>query len=61
MNLPLLAGYLWAEEDVAAGKVSTTRRYMEEFKRDAMTLFQPSGRSVRAAARELGISDTPPA
>ena len=58
MNLPVLAGHLGAEEDVAVGKGSTTRRYTEEFKRDAVALFRSSGRSVKAVARELGVSDT---
>ena len=40
------------------GKGSTTRRYTEEFKRDAVALFRSSGRSVKAVARELGVSDT---
>jgi transposase len=43
---------------VAVGKGSTTRRYTEEFKRDAVALLRSSGRSVKAVARELGISDT---
>ncbi len=40
------------------GKGSTTRRYTEEFKRDAVALYRSSGRSVKAVARELGVSDT---
>ena len=54
----MLAGHLGAEEDVAVGKGSTTRRYTEEFKRDAVALYRSSGRSVKAVARELGVSDT---
>lgn len=33
-----------------------TKRYTEEFKRDAITLVDSSGRTVTAVARELGIS-----
>ncbi|WP_432195566.1 transposase [Streptomyces sp. bgisy027] len=33
-----------------------TKRYSEEFKRDAVALVAPSGRTVTEAARELGIS-----
>jgi len=40
------------------GKGSTTRRYTDEFKRDAVALFRSSGRPVKEVARELGISDT---
>ena len=40
------------------GKGSTARRYTEEFKGDAVAWFRASGRSVKAVALELGISDT---
>lgn len=40
------------------GKGSTTRRYSDEFKRDAVALFRSSGRPIKEVARELGISDT---
>ncbi|GGQ21470.1 transposase [Streptomyces mutabilis] len=33
-----------------------TKRYTEEFKRDAIALVDSSGRTVTAIARELGIS-----
>ena len=33
-----------------------TKRYTEEFKRDAIALVDSSGKSVTAVARELGIS-----
>ncbi|MET8747092.1 transposase [Streptomyces sp. NPDC004728] len=33
-----------------------TRRYTEEFKRDAIVLVDSSGKTVTAVARELGIS-----
>ncbi|MFE1408379.1 transposase [Streptomyces sp. NPDC058770] len=33
-----------------------TKRYTEEFKRDAIALVDSSGRTVTAAARELGVS-----
>ncbi|PJE94563.1 hypothetical protein CUT44_30665 [Streptomyces carminius] len=33
-----------------------TKRYTEEFKRDAIALVDPSGKTVTAVARELGIS-----
>ncbi|MFE1250885.1 transposase [Streptomyces sp. NPDC058766] len=33
-----------------------TKRYTEEFKRDAIALVDSSGRTVTAVARELGIS-----
>ncbi|MFF3718664.1 transposase [Streptomyces prasinus] len=33
-----------------------TKRYTEEFKRDAIALVGSSGRAVTAVARELGIS-----
>jgi transposase len=46
------------EEDVGMGKGSTTRRYSDEFKRDAVALFRSSGRPIKEVARELGISDT---
>jgi transposase len=40
------------------GKGPTTRRYTDEFKRDAVALFRSSGRPIKEVARELGISDT---
>jgi len=40
------------------GKGSTTRRYADEFKRDAVALYRSSGRPIKEVARELGISDT---
>jgi len=40
------------------GKGATTRRYTDEFKRDAVALFRSSGRPIKEVARELGISDT---
>jgi transposase len=39
------------------GKGSTTRRYTDEFKRDAVALFRSSGRTIKEVARGLGISD----
>ncbi|MFF6816221.1 transposase [Streptomyces sp. NPDC012403] len=33
-----------------------TKRYTEEFKRDAIVLVDSSGKTVTAVARELGIS-----
>ncbi|MEU3279925.1 transposase [Streptomyces antibioticus] len=33
-----------------------TKRYTEEFKRDAIALVDPMGTTVTAVARELGIS-----
>lgn len=33
-----------------------TKRYSEEFKRDAIALVDSSGKTVTAVARELGIS-----
>ncbi|MFJ9761979.1 transposase [Streptomyces sp. NPDC101149] len=33
-----------------------TKRYTEEFKRDAIALVDSSGRTVTAVAREIGIS-----
>ncbi|WP_328675078.1 transposase [Streptomyces sp. NBC_00343] len=33
-----------------------TKRYTDEFKRDAIALVDSSGRTVTAVARELGIS-----
>ncbi|MFF3257455.1 transposase [Actinacidiphila glaucinigra] len=35
-----------------------TKRYTEEFKRDAIALVDSSGRTVTAVARELGISSS---
>jgi transposase len=40
------------------GKGPTTRRYTDEFKRDAVALYYSSGRPIKDVARELGISDT---
>ncbi len=40
------------------GKGPTTRRYTDEFKRDAVALYRSSGRPIKELARELGISDT---
>ena len=40
------------------GKGPTTRRYTDEFKRDAVALYRSSGRSIKEVARELGIPDT---
>ena len=40
------------------GKGATTRRYSDEFKQDAVGLYQSSGRSIRQVARELGISES---
>jgi transposase len=40
------------------GKGSTTRRYTDEFKRDAVALFRSSSRPIKEVARELGISNT---
>jgi transposase len=33
------------------------RRYSPEFKRDAVALYEASGKSIAAVARELGIGD----
>ena len=38
-------------------KSTSTRRYSEEFKRDAVALATSSGRPVKEVASELGISD----
>jgi transposase len=40
------------------GKGPSTRRYSDEFKRDAVALYRRSGRPIKDVARELGISDT---
>jgi transposase len=40
------------------GKGPTTRRYTDEFKRDAVALYRSSGQPITEVARELGISDT---
>ena len=40
------------------GKGATSRRYSEEFKRDAVALYRSSGRPMKEVARQLGISDT---
>jgi transposase len=40
------------------GMGPTTRRYTDEFKRDAVALYRSSGRPIKEVARELGISDT---
>ena len=42
---------------VGMEKSPTSRRYSDEFKRDAVALFRSSGRSIREVAKELGISD----
>lgn len=39
-------------------KGMVTRRYADEFERDAVALYRSSGRSVKVVARELGISST---
>ncbi|WP_424864004.1 transposase [Streptomyces sp. MMS24-I29] len=36
--------------------IKYTKRYTEEFKRDAIALVDSSGKTVTAVARELGIS-----
>lgn len=38
-------------------KGANTRRYTEEFKRDAVALLTSSGKSIKQVATELGISD----
>jgi transposase len=40
------------------GKGPSTRRYTDEFKRDAVALYRQSGRPIKDVARELGVSDT---
>jgi transposase len=40
------------------GKQATSRRYGEEFKRDAVALLRSSGRSITEVAKELGVTDT---
>jgi transposase len=46
------------EEDVGMGSGgSTQRRYSEEFKRDAVSLWRRSGKSIAQVARELGVND----
>ncbi|WP_405576344.1 transposase [Streptomyces sp. NBC_01092] len=35
-----------------------TKRYTEEFKRDAVALVDSSGKTVTAVARELGIPES---
>ncbi|WP_406356989.1 transposase [Streptomyces sp. NBC_01635] len=37
-------------------KSNRSRRYTEEFKRDAVALVRSSGRTVTEVARELGVS-----
>lgn len=39
-------------------KRPTSRRYTEEFKRDAVALLRSSGRPIADVARELGVTDT---
>ena len=39
-------------------KGATSRRYSEEFKRDAVALFRSSGKPLKEVARRLGVSDT---
>jgi len=36
---------------------ASSRRYTDEFKRDAVALLRSSGRPVAVVARELGVSD----
>jgi transposase len=40
------------------GKGATTRRYTEEFKRDAVALLRSSGRPIAEVAKQLGVTDT---
>lgn len=40
------------------GKGSTSRRYSDEFKRDAVALYRSSNRPLKEVARQLGVSDT---
>lgn len=40
------------------GKGATTRRYTDEFKRDAVALLRSSGRSIAEVAKQLGVTDT---
>jgi len=40
------------------GKRATSRRYSEEFKRDAVALLRSSGRSITEVAKQLGVTDT---
>lgn len=42
-----------------AGRSSapSQRRYSAEFKRDAVALYETSGKSIAAVARELGLND----
>ena len=40
------------------GKGATSRRYSEEFKRDAVALYRSSGKPLTVVAQQLGISDT---
>ena len=40
------------------GKGATTRRYTEEFKRDAVALWRSSGQSIAEVAKQLGVTDT---
>lgn len=37
-------------------KSNRSKRYSEEFKRDAVTLVRSSGRTVTGVARDLGVS-----
>ncbi|WP_079034730.1 transposase, partial [Streptomyces hirsutus] len=37
-------------------KSNRSRRYTQEFKRDAVALVRSSGRTVTEVARELGVS-----
>ena len=40
------------------GKGATSRRYTEEFKRDAVALLRSSGRPIAEVAKQLGVTDT---
>jgi transposase len=40
------------------GKGATSRRYTEEFKRDAVALLRSSGRPITEVAKQLGVTDT---
>ncbi|MFD8118284.1 transposase [Streptomyces microflavus] len=42
-------------EEVAPGGSRYTKRYTEEFERDAIALVDSSGKTVTAVARELDI------
>ncbi len=40
------------------GTGASSRRYTEEFKRDAVALVRSSGRPVAEVAKQLGVTDT---